>query len=394
MKCLVASLCLLAAASAEAGTRQDTAVTLGAGERISEDLYVAGGTVAIEGTVDGDLIVAAGELRITGEVTGDVFFVGGRARLIGPVRGSVRGVGGQLDVEGLVEDDVAFAGGAVDVGRFGSVGRDLLAAAGAATMRGEVWRDVRAAAGRLAVDGFVGGGVQGQLGQLTLGEAARVFGGVKIASDSDIVREPGAQVVGRIEKAPLPVAARSNTGMGFIGWLRSLVSLLAVSALWLMFFPGFSRRAMATLRERTAESLGFGVLALLAAPLLAAAVFVTGVLVGGWWLSAVVLGALMVAAAIAAPLVGHFIGEWLTKPLRRAGNEPLRQVIGLVVLTALAAVPVLGFFIVFATAAAGVGAQLLALRGRLPVQTSAELDALRDPPEQPADAEVQVGSPS
>lgn len=393
MKRLFASLCLLAAASAWAGVRQATELTIPAGERISEDLYLAGGTVAVEGVVDGDLVVAAGELRLTGEVTGDLLFIGGRAKLLGPVRGSVRGVGAQLAIEGLVEDDVAFAGGELTVGRFGAVERDLLLAVGSAVMRGEVWRDVRALAGGLTVDGFVGAGVQGQLGQLTLGEEARVFGGVKIASDSDVVREPGAQVVGRIATAPLPAELRGNAGLGFVGWLRSLVALLAVSALWLMLFPGFSRRAMATLRERTVESLGFGVLALLATPLLAVAVFATGVVVGGWWLSAVVLGAGVVAAAIAAPLVGHFVGEWLTKPLKRPRSEPLNQGVGLVVLTLLAAVPVLGVLVVFTTAAAGVGAQLLALRGRLPVQTSERLDTLRDElPEVPA--ETAVGSPS
>ncbi len=391
MKRHVLLVTLLAAAGTWAATRQGSEVTLAKGETLHEDLYATGATVVVDGVVEGDLIVAAGELRLTGEVRGDLLFLGGRATLAGPVGGSVRGVAGQVALESLVEDDVALAAGDVTVGRFASVGRDLLLAAGTATMNGEVWRKLLAGAGRLTVDGFVGDGVEGQLGQLSLGDAARIFGAVKIATDQEVTLAPGAQLARPIDAAPLPAAARPNAGLGFIGWLRSLVGLLALAAVWIALFPGFSRRAMATLRARPAESFGFGVLALFATPLLAGVVFATGVLVGGWWLSAVVLGVLLVAAAIAAPLVGHFVGQWVMRLFKREGTETARQIVGLVVLTLLAALPVLGFFVIFATASAGVGAQLLALRGRLPVQTSEPLDRLRDPePEGP----VEVGSPS
>lgn len=374
----VLTLCLLLATAASAAGRDGTTVTIARDEQLREDVYVGAGTAIIEGRIDGDLTVVAGELRLDGEVTGDVFFFGGRGVVTGKVGGSLRGAAGQLTVEGTVEDDLAFVGGDLGLARGGTVGRDLLVAAGRATSHGDIWRHARAWGGRLELDGLVGGDVGGQLGALVLGEGARVFGDVKVATDADIERAPGAQIVGELERTALPGPAQPPIATGLVSWLRSLVAMLAVAALWLMLFPGFSRRAMATLRARPGASLGYGALALVATPVVAALVFALGLALGGWWLSAVALGALLVAAAIAAPLVGHFIGQRVLRLLEREGSEAQRQVIGLVVLTLLAALPFVGGVVIAVTAAAGVGAQLLALKGRMPVRTSERLDALRD----------------
>ncbi len=374
----VLTLALLFATAAFGAGRDGTTVTIARDEQLHEDVYVGAGTAVIEGRIDGDLTVVAGELRLDGEVTGDLFFFGGRGVITGKVGGSVRGAAGQLTVEGTVEDDLAFVGGDIGVARGASIGRDLLVAAGRATSHGDIWRHARAWGGNLELDGLVGGDVGGQLGSLVLGEGARVFGNVKVATDADIERMPGAQVAGELERTALPGPAQPPIADGLIRWLRSLVAMLAVAALWLMLFPGFSRRAMATLRSRPGASLGYGALALFATPVVAALIFALGLALGGWWLSAVALGVLLVAAAIAAPLVGHFIGQRVLRLFKREGSEAQRQVIGLVVLTLLAALPFVGGLVILVTAAAGVGAQLLALKGRMPVRTSERLDVLRD----------------
>jgi cytoskeletal protein CcmA (bactofilin family) len=381
----------LVAAAGWAETRHGDTVVIGSNERIAEDLYVAGGNVTVDGPIDGDLIIAGGEVRVRGEVKGDLLCIAGRTALSGKVGGSVRGLGGQLTVDGDVGHDLAWAGGELTLGSQARVGRDVLTGVGRGQLLGAVGRNVGAYAGQLEADAQVIGRLAGQVSQLSLGEHARIGGDLSVATDHPLTMAPGAQVLGRTERLPWPEMARPVVGLGLVRWLRSLVGLLALAALWRLLFPGFSRRAVATLHAQPGRSLGFGALTLIVVPFGALTVGAIGAVVGGWWLGAVAFGLLLLAATLAAPLVGHFVGAWVLALFKREGSEALRQGAGLLVLTLLAAIPVLGGLVMLITACAGVGAQLLALRGRLPVQTSEPLDQLRDAI--PAEPE-EVGSPS
>ena len=58
-------------------------VTVPAGETVATDLYVAAGTVTVDGTVQGDLVVTGGSLTLNGTVDGDVLAAGGTIRVGG-----------------------------------------------------------------------------------------------------------------------------------------------------------------------------------------------------------------------------------------------------------------------------------------------------------------------
>ena len=57
--------------------RSETAVTVGEGETIDDDLYVGAGTVTIDGTVNGDATIGGGTVNVTGTVTGSLNVAGG-----------------------------------------------------------------------------------------------------------------------------------------------------------------------------------------------------------------------------------------------------------------------------------------------------------------------------
>src|SRR5690348_12950089 len=47
-------------------------VTIPASETVHSDLYVAGGTIQVDGNVEGDLLVAGGTVNVNGKVTGSI----------------------------------------------------------------------------------------------------------------------------------------------------------------------------------------------------------------------------------------------------------------------------------------------------------------------------------
>ena len=70
-------------------------VNVPVGETVATDLYVAAGTVTVDGTVQGDLVVTSGTFTLNGTVDGDVLAAGGTIRVGGTVAGDVRAAGGR-----------------------------------------------------------------------------------------------------------------------------------------------------------------------------------------------------------------------------------------------------------------------------------------------------------
>lgn len=352
--------------------RRGETVTLGPEEVVDEDLYIFGGTVLIQGTVRGDVVSAAKRLEIAGTVEGDVLSVAGELRISGQVRGSVRSAAGTLVVAGSVGEDGVLAGGQVWLEPGARVGRDVFLAANDAELLGPVGGEVQAAAEKLSLGAPVSGNVRAEVGTLQLTDAAHIGGSLRYRSARDSHLAPGATVVGPVERLS-PQQHREGPFLTLIGWIRSLVGLFALGLLLVLLTPDFARRLPATLRQAPWRSLGWGAAVFVGTPMLAALIFLVGVMLGGWWIGLFALGLYAVALALCFPVVGMFLGRWLLDRLGKAGTPlVLALLLGLALLTLVGQVPVLGALIVLATVLFGLGALVLtAASSRRPMGASA-----------------------
>jgi hypothetical protein len=239
------------AAEYRAGDR----VTIGPGEQITEDLYVAAGTTVIQGTVDGDVSAVGGLVEVLGDVTGSVNVVGGNMIISGSVGGAVRAVGGNIEIRGEVGRDVISTGGNVVVTAGASVEGDVAGGVGALRIEGAVGGDVLAAAGELVVAGAVAGRIDGEIGRLRILSTATVEGDVSYASDREAEIEPGATVGGTVERRaprwagyetllpanPLTAFLGGVLGLLLLGWALMLVRpatvILPGTQLWARPLP-------------------------------------------------------------------------------------------------------------------------------------------------------------
>jgi cytoskeletal protein CcmA (bactofilin family) len=357
---------LLPAGALAAELRQGETVTIGPGEVIDEDLYVVGGTVLIQGTVRGDLVAAGRRVEIPGTVEGDVLSMAGDTVISGQVRGSIRAAAGSLSVAGQVGEDSVLAGGQVRIEPGARVGRDLLLASNEASILAPVGGEVWAAAETLTLGASVDGNVRAEVEKLRVTETARIGGSLRYRADRDAEIASGAAVTGPVERLSPSAERRAGPVMYVIGWLRSVVGLFALGLLLVFLLPDFSRRLPATLRQSPWRSLGWGAVALVGLPLVAALILLVGALLGGWWIGLIALGLYGVALALCFPVVGMFIGRWLLDRFGKAGTPlVLALLLGLALLTLVGRVPVLGALIVLATVLFGLGALVLtAARGR------------------------------
>lgn len=369
LRCLAlapALLALVPVAAQAADFRQGPDVTIPASTTVTDDVYAAGGTVTVDGTVAGSLIAAAGNVRVSGTVERDVMVTGGTVTITGPVKGSVRLAGGTLTLTGSVEEDVVAAGGTIDLSPEATVGRDLVVGGGTVTVAGRVGRDLTAGVGTLDLRGRVERNVRAEVDTLRLASGALVGGNLTYASNNAAQIDSGATVTGTVTHSPAtigeePTAAQRAADV-FVGWLRLLVGLFALGLVLVLPFGEFSRRASDAIGRAPLPSLGLGLALLVGVPIVALIGFIVGLIVGGWPLSLAALALLAIAAAIGYVLAALFVGRSGFRLVRRREiHLVLALLVGLVVLTAVGLIPIVGGIIDLAAVVFGLGALTLTL---------------------------------
>ena len=70
---------IVPATALAAEVRSGDTVTIGPNETVTDDLYVFGNNVVVQGTVNGDVIAAGSSVTIAGHVTGSVMAAGSTA---------------------------------------------------------------------------------------------------------------------------------------------------------------------------------------------------------------------------------------------------------------------------------------------------------------------------
>lgn len=119
------------------------------GEMVRENVYAAGGTVNVVGTVDGDLYVAGGTVNLMGTVTKDVTVVGGTLIVTGKIGDDLRVVGGNVTVGGSIGGELVAIGGNVNVLPSTTVGAEAYIVGGVINLSGSFPADLVMAGGQI-----------------------------------------------------------------------------------------------------------------------------------------------------------------------------------------------------------------------------------------------------
>ncbi len=253
------------------------------GRVVEDDLYASGGTIFIEGEINGDLVALGQRVIITGVVHGDVTTISGTTSIFGEVDGSVRTLSLTYSQNGPVGDDVLMLGGRAHLDD--SVGGDAIFYSWSADARADVGGSVLGEVlGTLLIDGQVGSVDAGAF-RMRVGPGASSSGAVAhnpglVATyipgvDSVISVDPEAQVATVID-LPIPsppLVVRS--GRWAIGTLLFLSTVLT-GALFVGLYPAWTRRSVS--RVLRPGSIALGLVALLFAPVLAFLMALTVVL--------------------------------------------------------------------------------------------------------------------
>ena len=364
-------VCLLTAAIAPGYAtefRSGDSVSVEPGEVIDDDLFVAGNSVTIAGTVTGDILAAGQAVRITGPVGGSVMAAGQDVRVTGDVAGSVRVAGQTVTLGGDVGRNAAAAGQTLLVAETARVQRDLHVAGNIVDVDGVVGRNAGMAAAAGTVRGQIGEELRFEGDTLKLGPSARVGGNLLHRSSQPLEIASGAVISGETHQLPprprgperQPWAPNVHRILPFLT-LISFPTVLVFGVVGLALGPRLFLASANAVGRRSWWNALLGIVILLLGP---AAVFaVMGTIVGlpiGLlafiaWMTALLFSQVPVATSLGRFLVSRFTGS---------GVSPyLGLFVGLIALAALAWVPIIGIIIGVLTVLLGLGAYARAAKG-------------------------------
>lgn len=329
------------------------AVSVAKGSDVTDNLYIAGGTVSAGSNVAGDLLAAGGNILVTGNVSQDMAIVGGSITILGTSGGDVRVVGGNIIINGNVAGDLIVTGGSVTVSSGVTVGKDLIIAGGQITVDGTVLGNARIYGGNATINGHIRGDLTVRVAEsVTLGDSAIIDGNLSYEGNSaDVLKKSGAALVnGKTVFTQIEVVNKADTknflfaAMGVYFSLK-LLSLILVALILIWLFRGFSESVIKGAIENPLQMLGKGFVAVVVTPVAIILLFITILGAPLGIMGLLFYGILLLLSSIYA---GVLTGVWLWKMLGKSdqGRITWSHVVGgTFLLTLIKLVPILGWII-------------------------------------------------
>lgn len=357
---LFAGLCVAMAMPTPASAtefRKGDRITIGKGEVVHSDLYVAGGQIRIGGTVEGDLVVAGGDVEVTGHVEGDMLSASGHVRMTGQVDGSIRGYAGNITINGKVGRNVMTFGGDVNMDHDAAIAGSVTTGSGRLSLDGHVGRDLLAFAGQANLSGAIDGSAKIRGGELNIDSSADIKGPVDFEGD----REPQVSAQAKLGSPVRFVKRTSGPNYAsphyYIWQVIWMAAFILYGLVLYSLMPKFSHEAVKS-AEQYGAAAGLGVLVLFGVPIAAciACVTVVGLFIGVstlfvWWAS----------VYFAQVVVGTVVGQWLMGRTGEFWPVVGRMAVGVVIVRLCTTIPDVGGWVKFVAVLWGIGAISLAV---------------------------------
>ena len=289
-----------------AETRTGSDVVIEASEAVSNDLYLAGGTVDFLGRAERDVSIAAGQATIDGTIRGSLNLASGQATITGPVSGSIRVLAGRVTISGNVGGDVVVLGGQLTVTSSARINGSVLVAGGELDMRGRVAGDVEGTVGSVSIGGTVEGNVDVSTGNLDISNTARITGPVTVTGKRDANVASGAEVPGGVSHNDVdPWSTSDSPFEAMSGGLLRTLWMLVTGGLIVLVGPRVAQM-LSKNGQRIIPALPLGLLSVIALPLLAVVLMVTVIGFPAGMILLVLLGVgLYVTQAVAGMAIGR-----------------------------------------------------------------------------------------
>lgn len=323
--------------------------TLPRSEVITENFYVGGAVVNLSGEMQQDVHAAGAAVIITGDIGEDLTAAASSIDVLGEVGDDLRVAGSKVSIGESVGGDVVAAGALVHILSDVIVVGDVMANGAKVIIDGTLEADLEANGAEVNINGIIAGDVVVRAEKVTLGPKARIEGALSYTAPEEVIMGEGAEILGEVTytegTAPnIEVQIASSLeafliafgALKFIGYL--IAALLAV-----MVLKKKSRRVVEETISTFWPDVLRGLIFSIIVPIvgLVLTLSLVGTIVG------LVLWTIFVLSALVAGIyAGPVLGAWVFKIAGK--KETLRVdwlsvLVGVVLITVLALIPVVGW---------------------------------------------------
>lgn len=341
------------------------------------NVYLASGQVHTSQAVQGDLMAAGGRVSVDHAVSGDANLAGGSVEVRAPVGDDLRVAAGSVTLASMVGGELVLSAGSVTLTPLAAVAQGARLYGGTVTIGGNLAGPLTVSAQKIYLNGDIKGDVRLVAEMIELGPQAKLGAALSYASPTEMLRAPGAVVLGTVTREDRSTGQYGKggcyehgdhaehdsamhmqaSGPGWLGGVFGFLALTALGALALLIFPVFLPRAASTVKTSPGWSVAVGLGVLVAVPVFAVLLCVT--------LLGIPLGFAVMALYPALIMLGLMVGVLaLSVALRSAlrqregtsfGNRLMWFALALAVLMLLAWVPFIGALLGAVVMLAGLG---------------------------------------
>jgi cytoskeletal protein CcmA (bactofilin family) len=356
---MICSLAIPPAASAAETKHGDPNYTLGAGEVIKTDLFVAADRTQINGDVDGDLIVFSHSVTVTGHITGDIICFSQELTVGGLVDGNVRAFAQTVTLNNKVQKNVMVFAGEMNLRDTATVGGTLSLFTGDTELNGHVAGDLLAFGGNLDINGVLGHDAAIQSDTLSIGPSGEIKGRTRFQGSREAQVSSTAKLGSPVEFTLRKHKSERDYSSPRFYWHQTLLwgASFVFGLVLILLAPGFFFDAERACRK-IAQSIGFGLLFLFVTPI---AVIIVCITIVGLGVGVSTLLLYVIAIYSAKVFVGAWLGERILGEGVGIGAALGRLALGLIILRAVGIIPHIGGWVSFVVVAWGFGAMVLAL---------------------------------
>jgi cytoskeletal protein CcmA (bactofilin family) len=336
-------------------------VLIAADETIADTLIAAGETVEVNGNIEGDLIAVGRRVVIRGRVGGVVLTVAQTVTIDGEVEGSVFGFGQTLNVSpARIGRNLFGVGESINAGQRMNIEENAVVFAQRASFAGPVGRDVLGFAEEIEVGSTVGGTLTAFADRVTLLAPARIAGDVNahIPQEDHLTISPSAEVGGELTIDIRGGPERPNqyaTGRFYLIQVLWFAAAFVTGVILLALLPSLRRASLRSVGNALVAS-GFGLVTLVAVPIIAVLVAVT--IIG---IPVAMLGLLLWLAGLylAKVVLAHVIGARLVDMSGNPRHFAVALAIGLLLVMVAVNLPFIGGLLNFVLTICGLGLLVL-----------------------------------
>jgi hypothetical protein len=337
--------------SAKILTNKEGNVELTPKEIVNDDLLIAAKNVVIDGVVNGDVFVGAETVTITGKIYGNLHLGSGSVVLQGAqISGNAYVGSGHISVNKSVINGSLFVGaGNISLDQDTFIKGSLFAGAGDITIDSQIGRNLYLGAGLASINDNT------KIGMNLYYTYDSSSNNIKISDKAVISGEIVKKVFEKPTKLDNKIVSNNFKIFKSITSLYWFISALIIGLLYLRFFKKHFIESSSIVSKNFWKSFGIGLLIIITVIPASLLLLITVI---GIPLIKVIIVLITLFVYLSRFIVSLALGQWMA--IKFKWNKKMSNywlfVIGLVVISVLKVVPVLGFFTTLVVVAVGLGA--------------------------------------